>query len=85
MRPMAWIGPLICQTSRNDVAISLVKAVLTNVNGRSVYAAVPKKESFLCDAFCSLGFKEDFYVSRMFFGPKVIKNCIYLAESLERG
>ncbi len=82
---MAWIGPLICQASRHDIAISLVKAVLTKVGGKSVYAVVPKKDTILLDEFFSFKFKEDFLVSRMFFGPKVAKNCIYLAESLERG
>jgi hypothetical protein len=31
------------------------------------------------------GFKESFNVVRMFFGQLVFKDCIYIAESLERG
>jgi N-acetylglutamate synthase-like GNAT family acetyltransferase len=81
----AWIGPLICNESRNDVSISLIKAVLTKVSGKSVYVVVSKKAYAIVDVLCGFGFKEDFCVSRMFCGSKVMRNCIYLAESLERG
>ncbi len=81
----AWIGPLVCQVARNDVANLLINAVLTKVGGKSVYAVVPKKEVQLFEFFSSLGFKEEFFVSRMFLGEKPARNCIYLAESLERG
>jgi len=82
---MAWIGPLVCQTARNDVANLLINAVLTKVGGKNVYAAVPKKEVPFFESFSSFGFKEEFSVSRMFLGEKPARNCIYLAESLERG
>ncbi len=82
---MAWIGPLVCLTSRNDVANLLVEAILTKASGKSVYAVVSKKEVALLELFFSLGFKEEFFVSRMFLGEKSARNCIYLAESLERG
>ena len=81
---MAWIGPLICQEGNIEAAIKLVKAVLTKLAGLSVYVVLPKKAS-LANLFSSMGFEEDFSVARMFFGPNVAKNCIYLAESLERG
>ena len=82
---MAWIGPLVCQASRNDVANLLVNAILTKASGKSVYSVVSKKEVALLKLFYSLGFKEEFIVSRMFLGEKPARNCIYLAESLERG
>jgi GNAT superfamily N-acetyltransferase len=81
----AWVGPLICQPSRTGAAILLVRAVLAKLAGKSVYAVVPKKDSALCDAFVGFGFREDFFVSRMFLGEISSKNCIYMAESLERG
>jgi hypothetical protein len=81
----AWIGPLVCQVARNDIAILLMNRVLARVVGKSVYAVVPKKEVSLLESFAILGFKEEFSVSRMFLGEKPAKNCIYLAESLERG
>jgi predicted N-acetyltransferase YhbS len=82
---MAWVGPLMCQEGNVDAAVSLLNAILAKLTGRSVYVAVPKKEIALIYMLCAAGFKEDFSVVRMFFGPKTIKNCIYLAESLERG
>ena len=82
---MAWIGPLVCQDQRQDDALLLIRAVLAKLDGKSVYAVVPKKDTLLLDAFSFFGFTEDFSVSRMFLGKTVGKNCIYLAESLERG
>jgi predicted N-acetyltransferase YhbS len=82
---MAWVGPLICKASNVDVAVSLLKTVLAKLTGLSVFAVLPKKEIALEDMLFRVGFKEDFFVSRMFLGQTAAKNCIYLAESLERG
>ena len=82
---MAWVGPLICQEGNVDVAVKLLNAAFAKLTGRSVYIALPKKESGLIKTLSNVGFMEDFSVVRMFFGPFVANNCIYLAESLERG
>lgn len=82
---MAWIGPLICDPSRPDAAILLVKKVLSKLHGKTVYSVVPKKNSLLFNSFINLGFRESFFVSRMYFGERPAGNCIYLPESLERG
>jgi len=82
---MAWIGPLICKQGQIDAAVSLLESVLSKLTNSSVYLVLPKKERALTKMLFSVGFKEDFTVSRMFLGPPVAKNCIYLAESLERG
>jgi predicted N-acetyltransferase YhbS len=82
---MAWVGPLMCQQGEVDSAASLLEAVLAKLSGKSVYAAAPKKETALTWTLSAAGFKEDFSVVRMFYGPNPAKNCIYLAESLERG
>jgi GNAT superfamily N-acetyltransferase len=82
---MAWVGPLICKAGRVEVAASLIQAVLAKLAGRSVYLVLPKKESELADMLSKIGFSEEFSVLRMFLGPFTAKNCIYLAESLERG
>ncbi|MCL5876582.1 MAG: GNAT family N-acetyltransferase [Candidatus Bathyarchaeota archaeon] len=82
---MAWLGPLVCTPSRNDIALPLIKAALSEMAGRTVYAVLPKTEAKLLEAFLGLGFREDFSVSRMFLGKAPTKNCIYMAESLERG
>jgi hypothetical protein len=82
---MAWVGPLICQSNRFDVAVSLVKSVLANLCGKSVYVVVSKKDAALQAAFAGFGFKKEFFVSRMFLGKATASDCVYIAESLERG
>jgi GNAT superfamily N-acetyltransferase len=82
---MAWIGPLICQPTRYDIAVPLVKAALSKASEKEVLAVVSKRDTCLTDVFSAVGFKESFSVSRMFLGETASKNCIYLAESLERG
>jgi len=82
---LAWVGPLICQPQRPDVALSLVKATLAPLADKKAYAVLPRRDAALSGVFADAGFTEDFFVSRMFLGDAVAKNCIYLAESLERG
>ena len=81
----SWVGPLICENSRPDVAISLVRGVLAKLSGKSVYTVVPTKHSWLLDTFLNFGFEEEFFVSRMFLGKATAQDCVYIAESLERG
>jgi len=82
---MAWVGPLISLEGRVDFTEALLKAVIAQLKGKSVYMVLPKKEKALANMLFNAGFKEDFSVSRMFLGEAVAKNCIYIAESLERG
>jgi predicted N-acetyltransferase YhbS len=82
---MAWVGPLVCGAGNVDAALSLLKAVLSKLTGKRVYLVLPKKHATLLNMLFSVGFKEDFSVSRMFLGEVAARNCIYLAESLERG
>lgn len=82
---MAWLGPLTCYPGRYDLVGKLVSSILAKTVGRSVYTVAPKTDQVLLDLFSSLGFKEEFTVTRMFNGVNLAKNCIYLAESLERG
>ena len=73
------------QAGNVDDAVSLLKAVLSQLSGLSVYLVLPIKEVALADMLFSVGFKVDFCVSRMFLGQAASKDCIYMAESLERG
>ncbi|MGE5555056.1 MAG: GNAT family N-acetyltransferase [Methanocella sp.] len=82
---MAWVGPLICHPSRYDVAGKLIASALAKATDRRVYMVASKSDSVLLDMLASIGFKEEFTVTRMFLGNFEAKNCIYLAESLERG
>jgi len=82
---MTWVGPLICHPSKYDVGGKLIASALAKATYRSVYMVAPKADSVLLDMLASVGFKEKFTITRMFLGKFEAKNCIYLAESLERG
>ncbi len=80
-----WIGPLICAPQRYDAALPLVESVLSNTGGKTVFAAFPKKDAPLCNVLSEIKRGGGFELCRMFFGQSPSKNCIYMAESLERG
>ncbi len=82
---MAWIGPLMCRKDNADKAVELLRGIIGKLEGRTAFAALPKKEKALINTLLTAGFKEDFSVVRMYFGKSAARNCIYLAESLERG
>ncbi len=81
----AWIGPLVCQKGKIDAAVSLVKSVLASLHEKSVYVVISEDDKELFKFFSGLGFIEEFYVSRMFLGKSTAQDCVYIAESLERG
>ena len=82
---MAEVGPLICHTNRTEEAALLLKTILSRLASLDVFMYIPKKEAELINILYQAGLKEDFRVVRMFLGPAVAQNCIYAAESLERG
>ncbi len=82
---MAEIGPLACKKGRNDIAFKLIWANLNGLGGFEVSMCVPKREKAIISMLSENGFKERFRVARMFHGSPIAKNCIYVAESLERG
>ena len=82
---MAEVGPLICDANRGEDAVLLLKTILTRLNGLETFIYVPKKETVLLNFLYQVGFEEDFRVVRMRLGPAIPANCIYAAESLERG
>jgi ribosomal protein S18 acetylase RimI-like enzyme len=82
---MAEVGPLMCKANRVKAAELLLKTILSKLDGLDVFVYIPKKETELLNILHKAGFKEDFQVVRMFMGPAIAKNCIYAAESLERG
>ena len=82
---MAEVGPLICHANHVEAAVMLLKTILSRLNGLLVSMCIPKNETALLNMLSKAGFKEDFGVARMFLGLAVAKNCIYMAESLERG
>jgi GNAT superfamily N-acetyltransferase len=82
---MAEVGPLICRANRVNSAMLLLESVLSRLSGLDVFMCIPEKEKELLTVLCEAGFEEYFRVVRMFLGPAVAGNCIYAAESLERG
>jgi GNAT superfamily N-acetyltransferase len=82
---MAEVGPLICHMNRMEEAALLLKTILSRLASFNVFVYIPKKEAELINMLYQAGLKEDFRVVRMFLGPAVAQNCIYAAESLERG
>jgi len=82
---MAEIGPLVCRQERHDIAIDLLKATLNRLRGFEVSMCVPKKENTILNMLKRAKFSENFRVAKMFLGPPIVKDCIYMAESLERG
>lgn len=81
----ADLGPLVCERGRTDVAVSLLEAILDDLRSREVSVCVPKKESAIIDMLKEHSFNEAFSVARMFNGTIISNDCVYLAESLERG
>jgi len=84
-RGMAELGPLVCQQRRSDIAVNLLRAILDKLEGLDVSTCVPQKESAVLDMLVKSGFTENFHVARMFSGTPPIRECIFAAESLERG
>ena len=81
----AEVGPLVCNKTDADVAKELLAAILHNLTSAEVYMCFPTSETELLELASSLGFKEEFKVTRMFLGPSIQTDCVYIAESLERG
>jgi len=82
---MAEIGPLLCRRDRADFAVALLRTILYRLSDIEVYACVPTKEKILLETFKSAGLEEKFRVTKMFLGPALAEQCVYVAESLERG
>ena len=79
------IGPLVCKRSKLKTAENLLVTVLQRLDGFEAYMYLPASETSLIDIARKRGFTEEFRLRRMILGPEVAKNCIYSAESLERG
>lgn len=82
---VAELGPLVCKKGRDDVAIKLLRTNLNGLEGFEVSTCVPKKELAIINMLRENGFREKFRVARMFLGSPIARDCIYVAESLERG
>jgi GNAT superfamily N-acetyltransferase len=82
-RGKAELGPLVC--TNKTLALDILKSVLNQLNGIEVSMFAPAEENEIISALKEAGFQESFRVQTMFFGPSAPKECVYMAESLERG
>ena len=82
---MAEVGPLVCHPHRLETAKNLLNTTLNKLSSLEVFMCLPTKEEGLLPMLSKAGFQEEFRVTRMFLGPATAKNCVYMAESLERG
>ncbi len=79
------IGPTVCLSSHSEIALELMNALLNEITGKEAYMCLPANEKALLDLAGKAEFKKKFEVERMFLGYHFAQDCIYLAESLERG
>lgn len=82
---IAELGPIVCEQDHKDVANSLLGAILNRLQGFEISLCISQKEYDIVHMLMQYGFSEKFRVARMFLGPQVVKDCVYVAESLERG
>lgn len=84
-RGLAELGPLACEKGQVKTATDLLRATFNKLDGLEVSVFVPEKEKAIVSMLMQSGFQESFRVERMFHGPSITQDCIYMAESLERG
>jgi GNAT superfamily N-acetyltransferase len=84
-RGVAELGPLAFKRGQVKTAADLLRATLSAVEGLETSLFVPKREKRIVSMLLESGFHESFHVERMFLGPSVNEDCVYMAESLERG
>jgi hypothetical protein len=82
---MAEVGPLACLSTHPWVALELMDSLLNKIRGKEAYMCLPLIETALLDLATEFGFTKTFSVARMFLGSPFAQDCIYIAESLERG
>ena len=84
-RGLAELGPLECKRGKAKTTADLLRATFNALEGLETSVFVPKKEKAIVSMLMQSGFHEEFRVEKMFHGPSIPENCVYMAESLERG
>jgi len=84
-RGVAELGPLALKKEQAKTAVDLLRATLSALKGLETSVFVPKREKRIVSTLLESGFHESFRVERMFLGPSAAGECVYMAESLERG
>ena len=81
----AEIGPLVFKPGQEAVAADLLKFTLSTLSDLYVFIYVPQKNEEFKQILLKSGLKESLNLVRMLLGPSIIKDNLYLPESLERG
>jgi N-acetylglutamate synthase-like GNAT family acetyltransferase len=84
-RGLAELGPLECKRGKAKTTADLLRATFNALEGLETSVFVPKKEKAIVSMLMQSGFHEEFRVEKMFHGPSIPEDCVYMAESLERG
>ncbi|MBS7614875.1 GNAT family N-acetyltransferase [Candidatus Bathyarchaeota archaeon] len=79
------IGPLVCQREHANAALSLLSKLLGNLKGLEIFMCLPEKETVIRNFLMQHKFREQMVLARMFYGPPIVNDFVYVAESLERG
>jgi len=80
------VGPCVFRPESAEVAVNLLKAVLSQLNKREVRIGVSENRAEIIKALKKMNFTEEFRVVRMYWG-KLLEDtdCLLAMESLERG
>lgn len=81
----AEIGPLVVKPNSKSTAVNLLSKVLFSLSDFDVFISVPKRNEDIIDLLVNAGLRKEASIVRMFLGPYINKDCLYLPESLERG
>jgi N-acetylglutamate synthase-like GNAT family acetyltransferase len=82
---MAEVGPMVCRRKSRGAAVALLKTVVAQLRGLEAWMCAPTAEADVISVAAEAGFREEFGVARMFLGSVAAGDCVYVAESLERG
>ncbi|MFB3889635.1 MAG: GNAT family N-acetyltransferase [Candidatus Bathyarchaeia archaeon] len=82
---VAEVGPLVCRRASAERAVTLLESAFAELQGLEAWMCLPTAETALVKSALSAGFREAFRVVRMFLGSAAALDCVYVAESLERG
>jgi GNAT superfamily N-acetyltransferase len=79
------VGPVVWRASEEQAAFSLLNFILSKLRGYEISMYAPQSENKVIAHLKKAGFSESFHVARMLLGSANFRECIFMAESLERG
>lgn len=79
------IGPLVVRSMDEFDGIDLLSKAFSRLSGYNILIYIPKRYKKIINFISRLGLKKETNLVRMFLGPPLNMDDIYLPESLERG